>query len=91
VKLGLQSCDHAAVHGHELSKTDVADVTRRLFSLTVAERRKLPGMIEGRADVICAGAAILDCVTQFFGAGSVTASDQGVRWGLIYRELTRAA
>ncbi len=44
-------------------------------------------MVEGRADVICAGAAILDCVTEFFGAQGVIVSDQGVRWGLIYREL----
>ncbi len=91
VMLGLQTQDHSVVHGHELSEADVGGVARRLFSLTVAERRKLPGMIEGRADVICAGAAILDCVTQFFGAASVTVSDQGVRWGLIYRELAQAA
>ncbi len=90
VKLGLQTYDHSVVHGHQLSQAEVGEVARRLFSLTIAERRKLPGMIEGRADVICAGAAILDCVTQFFAAPSVTVSDQGVRWGLIYRELTRA-
>jgi len=46
-------------------------------------------MVEGRADVIPAGAAILDCVVQFFHAPSVTVSDQGVRWGLVYRELER--
>jgi exopolyphosphatase/guanosine-5'-triphosphate,3'-diphosphate pyrophosphatase len=91
VNLGLWSYDHSVVHGHQLSHTEVADVTRRLFSLTVGERRQLPGMIEGRADVICAGAAILDCITQFFNADSVTVSDQGVRWGLAYRELTRGA
>jgi len=91
VMLGLQTYDHSVVHGHQLSQADVAAVARRLFSPTVAERRKLPGMIEGRADVICAGAAILDCVTQFFNATSVTVSDQGVRWGLIYRELTTRA
>jgi exopolyphosphatase / guanosine-5'-triphosphate,3'-diphosphate pyrophosphatase len=87
--LGLNTYDHSVVHGHRLSGAEVTAVTRRLFSLTVAQRKALPGMIEGRADVICAGAAILDCITRFFGAGSVIVSDQGVRWGLVYRELER--
>jgi exopolyphosphatase/guanosine-5'-triphosphate,3'-diphosphate pyrophosphatase len=91
VAMGLQTHDHSVVHGHQLSHADVGAVARRLFSLTIAERKMLPAMIEGRADVICAGATILDCVTQFFGAANVTVSDQGVRWGLLYRELERPA
>jgi exopolyphosphatase/guanosine-5'-triphosphate,3'-diphosphate pyrophosphatase len=87
VSIGLHTYDHSTVHGHQLTKDQVADTARRFFSLTTAQRKQLPGMIEGRADVICAGAAILDCITRFFGAASVTVSDQGVRWGLVYREL----
>ncbi len=91
VSMGLHTCGHSAVHGHRLSRDQVADTARRFFSLTVAQRKQLAGMIEGRADVICAGAAILDCITQFFAADSVTVSDQGVRWGLVYRELERTS
>jgi exopolyphosphatase/guanosine-5'-triphosphate,3'-diphosphate pyrophosphatase len=87
VALGLRTAQHSSVHGRQLTGDQVAETARRFFRLTVAQRRQLPGMVEGRADVICAGAAILDCVTEFFGAQGVIVSDQGVRWGLIYREL----
>jgi exopolyphosphatase / guanosine-5'-triphosphate,3'-diphosphate pyrophosphatase len=90
VAIGLQTYDHSAVHGRQLSKTEVTQTAQRLFGLTTTERKALPGMIEGRADVICAGAAILDLITQFFQADTVTVSDQGVRWGLVYRELASA-
>ncbi len=89
VALGLRTYEHSAVHGLRLTVDQVSDTARRLFSLTLEQRKQLPGMIEGRADVICAGAAILDCITRFFGAAAVTVSDQGVRWGLVYRELER--
>lgn len=90
VALGLKTYDHSVVHGRRLSQAQVGETARKFFSLTTAQRTELPGMIEGRADVIPAGAAILDCVVQFFHAPSVTVSDQGVRWGLVYRELERA-
>jgi len=91
VAKGLATPDHCTVHGVRLAIQEVADTASRLFKLTVAERKQLPGMIEGRADVICAGAAILDCIARFFRAQNVIVSDQGVRWGLVYRELERSA
>jgi exopolyphosphatase / guanosine-5'-triphosphate,3'-diphosphate pyrophosphatase len=87
VATGLRTHDHAAIHGFRLTGEQVAETARRFFSLTVAQRKELPGMVEGRADVICAGAAILDSVIQFFRVPGVTVSDRGVRWGLVYRDL----
>jgi exopolyphosphatase/guanosine-5'-triphosphate,3'-diphosphate pyrophosphatase len=48
---------------------------------------KLPAVDPARADVILAGAAILECVMGHFGLDHVIVSDQGVRWGLVWREL----
>jgi exopolyphosphatase/guanosine-5'-triphosphate,3'-diphosphate pyrophosphatase len=87
VAMGLEHHDHSKVHGQRLSIQQVADTALRFFKLTVAQRKQLPGMVEGRADVICAGAAILDCISRFFRADRVIVSDQGVRWGLVYREM----
>ena len=87
VAKGLGTQDHSTLHGLRLPIQQVADTAVRLFKLTVEERRQLPSMIQGRADVICAGAAILDCIARFFRAENVIVSDQGVRWGLVYREL----
>lgn len=91
VALEMDTYDHSRVHGHVLPRREVSRVTRLLCALTTAQRSKLKGMIEGRADVICAGAIILERVMEHFNAASVVVSDQGVRWGLAWRELKRAS
>ena len=45
-------------------------------------------MLEARADVIFAGALILERVMKRFNVSHVIVSDQGVRWGLVWRELS---
>ena len=89
VALGLHSYDSGLVHGHRLARTEVGRVIGLLRSLPLVERRKLPGLPEGRADVLFAGATILEHVMERFGAEEVTVSDQGVRWGLLWREIDR--
>ncbi len=90
VALGMDTYDHSRVHGHQLPREEVARVARLLCELTISERKKLKGMMEGRADVICAGAMILERVMEHFSAATVVVSDQGVRWGLAWREFGRA-
>ncbi len=89
VALGMDTYDHSRVHGYVLPREEVSRVTRILFSLTLSARTRLKGMMEGRADVICAGAMILERVMEHFAASSVIVSDQGVRWGLAWREIER--
>lgn len=83
--LNLADYDSTIVHGSRLSRAQVEAVIERLFALSTAERRKLPGMMPGREDVICAGSAILVRAMDYFGQDQVIVSDRGVRWGLIYR------
>ncbi len=87
VALRLASYDPVVVHGYRLPMAEVARVTEMFRTLPIAERKRLPGMVEGRADVIFAGATILERVMARFECDSVTVSDQGIRWGLIWREL----
>jgi exopolyphosphatase / guanosine-5'-triphosphate,3'-diphosphate pyrophosphatase len=87
VALGLETYDPAVVHGHRLSQAEVLRVIALLGSVPLEERKKLPGLEPGRADVIFAGAAILERIMGHFGLTEVIVSDQGVRWGLIWREL----
>jgi exopolyphosphatase / guanosine-5'-triphosphate,3'-diphosphate pyrophosphatase len=87
VALGLKTYDPAVVHGHRLSQAEVLRVIALLGSVPLVERKKLPGIEPGRADVIFAGAAILERIMGHFGLPEVIVSDQGVRWGLIWREL----
>lgn len=90
IALGLKTYEAGVVHGHRLERTEIDRVIALLRSLPLAERLKLPGLPEGRADVIYAGATILERVMTRFGTKEVIVSDQGVRWGLMWREIDRA-
>jgi exopolyphosphatase / guanosine-5'-triphosphate,3'-diphosphate pyrophosphatase len=87
VALQMETYDPDRVHGYRLSRQEVENVLRLLGSMPLEERRKLKGLDPARADVIFAGTAILERVMCESGVSSVTVSDQGVRWGLVWREL----
>jgi exopolyphosphatase / guanosine-5'-triphosphate,3'-diphosphate pyrophosphatase len=87
IVLGLAAYDPKVVHGHRLSQGDVIATIAKLGALPLEERKKLPGLDPGRADVIFAGAAILERIMCHFNMNEMVVSDQGVRWGLIWRTL----
>ncbi|MGO9266543.1 MAG: Ppx/GppA family phosphatase [Candidatus Binataceae bacterium] len=91
VALGLTQYDAERVRGYQLAHSDVLRVLGQLGSVPLEERKQLPGVEPGRADVIFAGAAILERVMAHFKLDRVIVSDQGVRWGLIWRELNTIA
>ncbi|HYB92058.1 MAG TPA: Ppx/GppA phosphatase family protein [Candidatus Binataceae bacterium] len=90
VALGLETYDSRIVHGHVLPLGEVRGALELFRSRPLAERKKLPGLIEGRADVIFAGAMILERAMCRFGVEEVIVSDQGVRYGLAWREIERS-
>jgi len=68
----------------ELSRQDLAAVVRSLVKApTVAARAKLPGLEPRRADIILAGALILEQVFEEFGIGAMTFSDYALREGVL--------
>lgn len=83
VARGVAPYDPARIHLARLSAEEVRSETGRLFALPLEDRRKLPGMQEKRADVIPAGALILERAMSRLGADEVVVSDRGVRWGLL--------
>ena len=91
VALGLKTYDPAVVHGYRLTRGEVEQVLARFAALPLEQRKRLPGLVEGRADVIFAGTMILSRVMESAGADRVVVSDQGVRWGLIWREIETQA
>ncbi|BFU46922.1 exopolyphosphatase [Krasilnikovia sp. MM14-A1004] len=84
--LGLDGYDASRIHHARVSQEAVAKVTAELLSATVAQRRALPVMHPGRADVIGAGALILRTIMERAGASTVVASEHdildGIAWGL---------
>jgi exopolyphosphatase / guanosine-5'-triphosphate,3'-diphosphate pyrophosphatase len=87
VALGMEKYDPVIIHGHRMSRAEVLAVIAQLGAVPLEERKKIPGVEMGRADIIFAGAGILERVMACFGMDEVIVSDRGVRWGLIWREL----
>jgi len=83
----LSTYDPARVHGYELSRDELRRQIDRLAAAKQHEREQMPGLDPKRADVILAGALILDGVAERAGATHVRASDRGIRWGLLYELL----
>jgi len=82
VALELDDYDPNTVHGHVLEAPTVHAITARLAQLPLAERRTVKGLDPRRADVIVAGALIVEALMAFTESTSLTVSDRGVRWGL---------
>jgi exopolyphosphatase / guanosine-5'-triphosphate,3'-diphosphate pyrophosphatase len=82
IALELVAYDPLRVHGSVLQAGSVRALAQRLGSLTLAERKALPGLDPRRADVIVVGARIVERVMQRQNAPRLTVSDRGVRWGL---------
>ncbi|MEA2590369.1 MAG: exopolyphosphatase / guanosine-5-triphosphate,3-diphosphate pyrophosphatase [Actinomycetota bacterium] len=68
----------------QLSRQDLAAVVKSLVKApSVAARAKLPGLDPGRADIILAGALILEQVFEEFGIEEMTFSDYALREGVL--------
>ena len=87
IQLGLGRYTAESVHGYPLKAAEIRRLIELLGSLPLEQRKQLPGMEPGRADVLFPGAVILERVMNYFECPEVIVSDQGVRWGLIWREL----
>jgi exopolyphosphatase/guanosine-5'-triphosphate,3'-diphosphate pyrophosphatase len=90
VEHGIHPYDAAKVQGGHLSLGALEGQRRRLCGMTVAERRQVPGLQPKRADVMCAGALILERALHHLGAAECTVSDRGLRWGLLTHKFGTA-
>ena len=75
-----------------LSRTEVRKVAKMLRSLSLEERRVVPGLNPLRADIVIAGAAILDALMEDLGLAEIQAvAECGLREGLVVDHLARGA
>jgi exopolyphosphatase/guanosine-5'-triphosphate,3'-diphosphate pyrophosphatase len=86
---GIDPYDAQRVQGGALTVAELSSLRQKLFSLPLADRRQLPGLPPKRADVICAGAIILERLLMKLGARECTVSDRGLRWGLLAQRFSQ--
>jgi exopolyphosphatase/guanosine-5'-triphosphate,3'-diphosphate pyrophosphatase len=87
LELRLDPYDPEAVEGLSLSRETVSRWIADLSQLSVEDRRRLPGLEPGRADVIVAGLVVLEGVLTRLSAERFRVSGRGVRYGVAFRLL----
>ncbi len=88
VQQQLARYSHGDVHGSCLSHAEARRQVGLYQGKAVAERKKIAGMDPKRADVIFAGAYLIERIMAFFHIDRLIVSDQGVRYGLLHEMAT---
>jgi exopolyphosphatase / guanosine-5'-triphosphate,3'-diphosphate pyrophosphatase len=87
----LSHYDPERIHRFRLTRRAVDAVTGRLMAMTVAERRRLPGLQPERADIILAGAIVLRHLLVGLGCRQITVSEADLLWGLLLEPAPQGA
>lgn len=85
----LKRYSHAAVHGSALTLGAVRQLVRRLQEKSLTERQRMPGLDADRAEVILAGAWVIERIMTLGRKDSLIVSDQGIRYGLLYEAASK--
>jgi exopolyphosphatase / guanosine-5'-triphosphate,3'-diphosphate pyrophosphatase len=78
---------HGEVHGSHLTLSEVRRQVALYQGRTIAERKAIDGLEPKRADVILAGATLIERTMTFFSLQQAIVSDHGVRYGLLHECL----
>lgn len=70
------------LHGFELTRNSVRHSIAQFVELPLARRTQIRGLKNDRADIILAGAMVVDAVLDYFDLDRLTVSLSGVREGL---------
>lgn len=84
-----ESLPSIGVQGQVITTDALDDLVERLASLPAAERRSVPGIKPGRADVILAGAVVVRSVLEAGGFAGIEATEAGLREGVFFARLLR--
>jgi exopolyphosphatase / guanosine-5'-triphosphate,3'-diphosphate pyrophosphatase len=86
IHLAARGEEHRSRHGLRLQQADVTRIRARLEALPLGKRRQVPGLRAERADIIVAGAIVIEELMTFGGYYGLTICKQGVRDALLLRE-----
>jgi exopolyphosphatase / guanosine-5'-triphosphate,3'-diphosphate pyrophosphatase len=75
------------VQGFSLTRVALDALVERLAALTPAERRRVPGVKPERADLILAGAVVVQTVLEVGGYDALEVTEAGLREGVFFEEL----
>lgn len=81
--LGLATYDETRVQGHILPLSRLREMIDQLARLDARGRNQLPGLDQGRGEILLAGALIYEGLLKQLGAPSLTVSGAGLLEGIL--------
>ncbi len=79
---GMNTYDPSQLEGAYMPRARVLALVDQLIHASQAERRAMPVMGEGRADIVGTGALVVEGLLERFQAPGLICSTQGLRYGL---------
>jgi exopolyphosphatase/guanosine-5'-triphosphate,3'-diphosphate pyrophosphatase len=89
IDLQLRVYDRTRVSGHVLSLEAIQKIFVKLKDKRLEEIKAIPQILPQRADIILAGILILCEMMKQIGVDRITASDRGLRYGILMNEAKR--
>lgn len=89
--LNLRRYDRSRVDGIWMSREECDAAAQRLLSLTPRERAEQPCIGPDRADLVLAGAAILQAVQELWPCSRVRVADRGLREGILLSLMSQGS
>jgi exopolyphosphatase/guanosine-5'-triphosphate,3'-diphosphate pyrophosphatase len=86
IHLRLHAIRRRSRHGFRLRQSDVTALRECLEALPLTGRRHIPGLKLERADIIVAGAVVVEELMRLSGHPAVIVCERGVRDGVLLRE-----
>jgi exopolyphosphatase/guanosine-5'-triphosphate,3'-diphosphate pyrophosphatase len=75
------------VQGMVISRAALAGLVERLAALPACERAKVPGIKPARADIVLAGAVVVQAVLEHGGSDGIETTEAGLREGVFFERL----
>ena len=83
IEAQLEEFDRDRIEATRLGLTQIRAHMKRLWHLTLEERKKVIGIPKKRADVILTGVAIYEAVMEQFDFGELRVSTRGLRFAAV--------
>jgi len=79
------------VHGYLMGRDALGDLIDRMAGLPRRERKRIPGLKADRADIMLAGAVVLDALMHVAEIDRVEVCAEGLRWGVFWEAFLAPA
>lgn len=76
-----------SINGFSLSSTALDEIIGQLRDMPLAQRRRMPGMVRDRADILLPGAMVIRAVMTRLDVDELTVSEYGLREGLFFEKF----